>query len=402
MEDWGFLNMQIRKTIKNFGFTMLEMSITIMIIGIVTVAGINFQISMLNNSHRNIALDKLNRIERAINEYILEKGQLPCPANITLANTNSSYGVELRNSSDDCYAASSSYLNNNLIYGSVPTKTLGLTDDYGVDSWKNSIAYIIHKNYGKKSTFLSGGGEAITVKNLNDDTITNRAIYFLFSPGLNKNGAFRNGVQNTVDTSLDDSGNAYKSNFTKYFIKDVINEDFDDMVIYKEKNDIILEADLEDMLCNLDDLKSTDGDWSYGSNVNCPDKICQQSTEIVSNSACPSGYISKNPNINTADNTYRPIRRCLKYGKWSDIIYPCVPGCGESNINNVIGGNFLSAGELKAAIETKYLKRVALNEEITLECTNNNMVGYVTLRCENNGNWSYLYGNCINRSKSLN
>lgn len=402
MEDWVFLNMQIKKNIKNFGFTMLEMSITILIIGIVTIAGINFQISMMDNSHRNMTLDKLNRIERAINEYILENGQLPCPANITISNTNSLYGIELRNSSDECYAPSSSYLNNNLIYGSIPTKTLGLTDDYGVDSWKSSIVYIIHKNYGQKSTFLSSGGEAINIKNINDNTITNKAIYFLFSAGLNKNGAFRNGVQNSINTSLDDSGNAYKSNFTKYFIKDVINDDFDDMVIYKEKNDVTLEAGLEDIPCNLDDLKAIDSSWSYSSNVNCPNKICQQSTEIVSTSICPVGYISKNPNINTADNTYRPIRICLKYGKWSDIIYPCIPGCGESNINNVIGGNFSSAGQLKAAIDLKYLKRVALNEEITLECVNNNMVGYINLECQNSGNWNYIYGNCVDRSKSLN
>ena len=283
MEDWEFLNMQIRKSITNFGFTMLEMSITIMIIGIITVGGINFQISMMDNSHRNITLDKLNRIERAINEYFLENGQLPCPGNITLSSTSSSYGVEYRNSSGDCYVASSSYLNNNIIYGSVPTKTLGLTSDYGVDAWKSSIAYVIYKDYGKKSTFLSSGGEAITVKNLNDDTITNKAIYFLFSPGSNKNGAFRNGVKNSINTSLDDNVNAYKSGFTKYFIKDVISDGFDDVGICKEKNDIVLE----------DDLENLDNNWSYSSNINCPDKICQHNTEIVSSSTCSSGYISK-------------------------------------------------------------------------------------------------------------
>lgn len=402
MEDWGFLNMQIKNNINNFAFTLLEISITIMIIGILTIAGINFHISMIQNSHKNITLDKLNRIEKAINEYILQNGQLPCPSDITFSSNNVSYGKELRNSSGECYVNSSIYLNNDLIYGSIPTKTLGLTDDYAVDAWKNSIIYIIDKKYGKKSTFLSSGGEAINVKNLNDKTITNKAIYFLFSSGFNKNGAFRDGKQNTSDTNIEDYDNVFKNNFDKYFVKDVINDTFDDIVIYKEKDNILLEADLEDILCNLNDLKMLDNNWNYTTNVNCPDKKCQQSVEIISSSPCPNGYISKNPNINTVDNTYRPSRKCLKYGKWSDIMYPCILGCGESNINNVVGGNFLSPGELKSAIDEKYLKRVALNEEITLECINNDMVGYITLKCNADGEWEYISGNCINKLKVLN
>ena len=77
-------------------FTLLEMSIVILIIGILVVGTINFQITIDTKSKENITADKINRIEKAISEYFLKNGKLPCPSNIKAVKTDSNYGVEYR------------------------------------------------------------------------------------------------------------------------------------------------------------------------------------------------------------------------------------------------------------------------------------------------------------------
>ena len=125
-------------------FTLLEMSIVILIIGILVVGTINFQITIDTKSKENITADKINRIEKAISEYFLKNGKLPCPSNIKAVKTDSNYGVEYR-FDDVCSGYEEKFVNNGLIYGGVPTKTLELTDDYSVDAWGSTISYVISK-----------------------------------------------------------------------------------------------------------------------------------------------------------------------------------------------------------------------------------------------------------------
>ena len=68
----------------NLGFTLLEMSITIFIAGIVIVLLGEFHFSLINSSKYNLTLDKLNIIQKSINEYILKNGHLPCPADLNI------------------------------------------------------------------------------------------------------------------------------------------------------------------------------------------------------------------------------------------------------------------------------------------------------------------------------
>ena len=65
-------------------FTLLEMSVVILFIGILIVGTINFQLTIDKKSKENITIDKIAAIEKAINGYILENGKLPCPASINI------------------------------------------------------------------------------------------------------------------------------------------------------------------------------------------------------------------------------------------------------------------------------------------------------------------------------
>lgn len=393
MEDSEFLSML------NKAFTLLEISITLLVLSVIMIAGINFQVATMESSHMNLTTEKLTRIEQAIKEYYLLKGQLPCPASLLVSETTTSYGNELR-SSDLCYGASVSYTNGDLIYGAVPARTLGLSDDYSVDAWKSRIIYVIDKNYGNRSTFASNGGSAIAIKDIAGNLVSNKVIYVLFSQGPNKNGAFKNTTIGTLNSSFADKQNAFNNGFTNHFIKDLKTDTFDDIVYYKEKKDLVFEADTEDLLCNLQDLSDLGSKWSRSSDLLCSSNgRCQQDVEVLANTACDSSYISKNPKAHTSGD-YRPARKCLKYGEWSDILYPCVLGCGVSNISSITGGSFTNPGELSSNIDNRAL-RAEYNEEITVQCTGSK-VGYIKLRCESNGNWSFISDTCLLKTGILN
>lgn len=370
-------------------FTLLEMSLTILLLSIVLVGGINFQLSLIDSSHKNITEMRLKKIQIAIDNYFMVNGRLPCPASLLTTDTASNFGTELRTSTA-CSYASSSYLSNNIIYGGVPVRVLELPDEYGFDGWGNRIIYAMDRNYGTKILFLQSGGDSITIKNLKNKVITNKAIYVLFSSGENRNGAFKNGKQLTVNSTLQDYENVYRSGFNKIFIKDLKTENFDDMLFYREKKDILISTDGEDTPCNLKDLGIIDTDYSYTSYSLCKDNICQHGIEIPSKLDCPNGKISKNPD---RANSFRPIRRCLKYGEWSNIMYECEPGCNQvANLPDLKTGNITASGQLMSILNYPFAFRTADGEEIVLECTGEYM-GYVTLRC-NAGMWEYVGGDC--------
>ncbi len=398
--------MMIKKT---FGFTLLELSITILIIGILTVAGINFQASLSKNSHTNITLDKMNKINDAIKIFILENGRLPCPSDITVSVKNlSDIGQELTNceSSDGAYTTDDDYT---YVYGGVPTKALGLPSNYTFDAWGNKIAYATNVKYTDKEYFIRDGEKGLTINNLNDDTITNDATYILISPGEDKKASYNKFGEHRNECSNDEKQQSNDSYYTcensafdkrimanNTYIKDILNNNFDDIVIYENRNDLLIDLDLEDMPCSLNDLQDQGSNWNYASDSKCPNGICQQTTEIISKNACATGYISKNP---SKSNNFRPIKKCLKYGKWSDTLYECLEGCNESNIDHVTGGNFSQDYELSKAINTKYL-RAPLGERIMVQCVNstpsttNEYRGYVILECRNDGTWEYISGDC--------
>lgn len=389
------------------GFTLLEMSIVVLILGILLVGGINLHLSIVELSEKNLSSDRIYIVDKAIREYVLKNLHLPCPSNILLSETDTDYeenfGKELRGSDGECTVKNSKFKNDRYIAGGVPTKVLGLPSEYAEDAWGNRILYVVDKKYaGSKIGFFASGGASINIKGTkdkNDKVVTNRAIYVLISSGQNGNGAFRDGIQNDIDDSLDDAENIISktTSFNPVFIKDINNKNFDDIVYYRDKNSLIFELDLEDSPCSMNELHNViDSNYPDNDGVNCSNGICFQGTEVYSIRECGDNMISENPNINSGN--YKPSRRCQKYGQWSNIMYECTRGCGRANIDTLTDASngFPNPGDLLNSIEVQYLYRVRANDTITLDCKEKS--GYIILKCEDNGNdlyWTIQEANCI-------
>ena len=344
-----------------------NLGITIFIAGIVIVLLGEFHFSLINSSKYNLTLDKLNIIQKSINEYILKNGHLPCPASLNKKINDIDYGIESRNDlTKKCEYDTEFYnKNNNLIYGLIPVKTLELSNEYSFDAWMNNIIYIVSKDYAdSRITFLNSINNKIIIKNLNDNTSTNNAIFIILSNGKNKNGSFNNGIQHNIDNNLLDIENIYQK-----------------------------ELELEDTPCNLKDLYNLDENWKYTKHSTCPNNLCQQGIEIESLNTCKNNTISLNP---TNNNT--PIRKCLKYGRWSDVIYPCINSCSLDTLYNITDGNFYDKNNATLYLNINHLKRVVYNEITTLKCINGK-TGYITLKCLKEENeeekWIYINGECV-------
>ncbi len=401
------------------GFTLLEMSIVVLILGILLVGGINLHLAIIELSEKNLSSDRIYMVDKAIREYVLKNLHLPCPSDILLSETDANYkenfGKELRNINDECFAKNGDFENNDYIAGGVPTKVLELPSEYAEDAWGNRIMYVVGKKSAKnKIGFFASGGYLINIKGIHGNVVTNSAIYVLISSGQNGNGAFRDGPRNDIDASpslVDVKNIIAAKEYTFYdplnpnsstnnnpvFIKDINNKKFDDIVYYRDKNSLIFELDLEDSPCSMKELHDiVDSNYPNGNDNN---GIRIQGAEVYRTVECGDDMISENPNIESSSEEYKPLRRCQKYGQWSNKMYECIRGCGKEKIYTFTDASngFPNPGDLLNSIEkVEYLDRVPANANITLDCKDK--YGYIKLKCEDKDGeleWKIEEVNCI-------
>ena len=106
--------------------------------------------------------------------------RLPCPASIKADTT---YGTE-GTAAGTCTTGTGVYVSTatgatKMVYGMVPTKTLGLSSDYGEDNFGNKIAYIVDRDYTSSTTFSTATTGIIGQKYVNGALTTDvgNAIY---------------------------------------------------------------------------------------------------------------------------------------------------------------------------------------------------------------------------------
>lgn len=186
------------------GFTLIELGIVLIVLSLMASA-------MLSIVNQNIRLERETRLKERLDKitssliaYRNAYGYLPCPADITLPDENTNFGVQGANAGactggtptagwDDhdydtaCYA----------VGGAVPVVTLGLPEDYAYDPWNGRFLYFVDYRATSSDGFakLSAGNTTATIRVYafgDSDNITTSAIVALASMGPNGNGAFIN------------------------------------------------------------------------------------------------------------------------------------------------------------------------------------------------------------------
>lgn len=260
------------------GFSLLELSIVLVIMSVITGIGVSSGIAVLATARISATNQKIARIEEALMAFRIANDRLPCPAPITATSGSSTYGTETATSAA-CAATGIATANNSvgtaikIAEGTIPFATLGLPGDFMYDGWGNRFRYAVDTDMVTQGSFsatgvgaLCGGATVETGPNYPASTVrSSNATYVILSHGANAHGAYtKNGViQNSNSANSDEQTNChcdasanvgtYSANYVQEspVTQDTTNplKNFDDIVVYKERWQLASPSDPKNALC---------------------------------------------------------------------------------------------------------------------------------------------------------
>lgn len=117
---------------KQQGFTLIELAIVTIILGLMMTMLIPAASSQLEQQRRKETINKMAVIDQAIVAFVMTNRRLPCPADGTVPTGTLGAGIELRDASGDCGTQAN---------GVVPWISLGLTEADATDGYYNRFTY---------------------------------------------------------------------------------------------------------------------------------------------------------------------------------------------------------------------------------------------------------------------
>jgi prepilin-type N-terminal cleavage/methylation domain-containing protein len=233
------------------GFSFLEMSIVLTIIGILSVAAFAAAKSQSDVVKQRQTIAKMEVIEKAIAAYAAINDTLPCPGQTNYAMNNSLAGTA------NCSGTFAYYNNGHLpanasIYdlyimgGTVPTITLSLPMEFMIDGWGNKFNYTVVKGLIGNGAYLEDNNMgSITVADITGAVRTDQAAYTLLSGGPNGYGVYSayNTAANPAPTDANELINHNGMIGSSYiFVHSEPTATFDDILHYRTKWQIVQEA----------------------------------------------------------------------------------------------------------------------------------------------------------------
>ena len=300
---------------KNSGFTLLELSIVLLIASMLATFSVGIGNFFLEQNKIRATQIKLRTIANALDIYLIQHNKLPCPAGL-----KKSTGVALTSCSSS-NATDGVYVNNNVARGWVPYKELGLTPDAVYDEWNSKIVYsvpivLVDSDFNELDDDFNG----ITVYNNtnNSSEITKYAIYTINSHGKNGLGAFDKKGDQKSDTGISSlekinmaSSSLSNSDEFVYFTDprkpcdNDNNKKCDDLGRYATKMQVAVDSDIREIDCDASQTKINEAVERFGDIGSC--QIVSSSTFLPYNASIES------TGSGDCKNKYRLI--CLKYGR---------------------------------------------------------------------------------------
>jgi prepilin-type N-terminal cleavage/methylation domain-containing protein len=195
---------------RNKGFTLIEMSIVLVVIGLIIGGSIAAVTPILQSSKATETKGRIDAIEAALQVYAIRFSCLPCPAADNSA-TGIAQFVGLANGCGTSCTAD---------FGAVPWATLGIARSEISDAWNNRIRYhvtpalVVANSMNRDGTNYAPLG-GLTVRERDNDAalgvVTTEAAYVLVSHGRNGGYGFNveSGIQRPGDaTHTDETENS--------------------------------------------------------------------------------------------------------------------------------------------------------------------------------------------------
>lgn len=219
------------------GFTLAEMAIVVLLVGILLTFGVGLVQSQMENSAITVTKQRQQAIRDALIGYLGKYRRLPCPDSAigTLGTNNIRFdGIEDRSSAaagtppvprPELLCATS--------FGTLPFVTLGLSREIALDGWNNFFSYQVSNtpyDWTRSASFNTGNQGSITINDRINGSATlspypTPAVVVLVSHGKNGAGAFTvKGTRNAmpIPTDIDQLQNT--DNTARTFVRREISD----------------------------------------------------------------------------------------------------------------------------------------------------------------------------------
>lgn len=233
--------------IKERGYTILELSITLSIVAILLTGGLMTFNNYTQQKRLDITSEKLHTIEQALAQFVTLNGYLPCPARFDVLDTDSEFGTA---SSYNTTTYACTTITNNT--GTIPVNALKLPADYIYDGWNRKFTYRIATAMGHRRHFAADLiGEDIFpgdihISDLHGTSKTHYAsshpegaAYVIISHGANGLGAWHKASTETPGTDINDlEAENINHSINARYIQAPLSPTFDDIVVFKTKKSL--------------------------------------------------------------------------------------------------------------------------------------------------------------------
>ncbi len=300
------------------GFTMLELSIVLVIVALITGMSTMATLSMMESAKQAATEKKLDEIERALYAFRVKNNRLPCPAQLSLATSNANYGLESQ-PLGVCTTGTPAATTLDIFgaEGMVPARTLGIPDSYMYDGWGRRIKYMVDANVTFVDAFsaikpqefceiaiLDAAGNSIT----GNGSYANGAMYALVSHGANGHGAYTEtgalinagsaDAAEQVNCRCDVAGMNVDALEHAMYVQKEATATFDDLVRYKERWQMQTEEDAVAMTGYMGPEMAISLDQNGSNNVKLFERQCGQFKAYTGN--LPTAYVSTEPTVGLA------------------------------------------------------------------------------------------------------
>lgn len=159
------------KSGKNAGFSLIELAIVMVIIGLLTAPMIQSYRIYIDNKHRDDTTLNMTLVSSSLTDFFLANGRYPCPSDLSIAFGNPGHGLEECTKLTTVIPAGNCQANNglcrmtqggvNVQIGGVPYATLKIPFSQALDGWKHLFTYSVTEPLTVTATFNPAGGAIV-------------------------------------------------------------------------------------------------------------------------------------------------------------------------------------------------------------------------------------------------
>jgi prepilin-type N-terminal cleavage/methylation domain-containing protein len=133
MQTKQILLLQRSVLLKMRGFSLLEIAIVLVIVGLVMAASLKAGVTYMSMEKRRVTIARLDALDMAFVNFVSRNKRLPCPADGAIPSGAANAGIEQRNAANGVCST--------MNRGVVPWVALGIPESEAQDGWFNRITY---------------------------------------------------------------------------------------------------------------------------------------------------------------------------------------------------------------------------------------------------------------------